>query len=145
MANYYSQAAVIGIAVPLESIKRVIKPAVYQWKDRFCPNTGNWLKVEKVKTEDEISEYEFDGKKYQYNSEIIEDTSIRPFCAFITRNENKETVLIVGRVLGISTDLGRSDLLRGSLLFDELIQKRDSVKERFPDHDVNLHFFIVEG
>ena len=65
MSTYWLQTAVIGIVVTLDSIKRVIKPAVYGFKDKYCSNTGMWLRSERVRVEEEVIEYCFDGKTYK--------------------------------------------------------------------------------
>lgn len=150
MGTNFSQSVVFGISANIEDIKVVSRPAEYKMQDRYDPRTGKITHQENVCVKYEEYFYDFCG---QIASELdmleLEIREAYPDVSLWTDYDfGKESQVVVGIGVGENEDMGRVELVRGSVSVEELEILRSKLESYFPDispDQFKLHFIPYVG
>lgn len=136
----YHQYCMIGIKIPVEDLKVVTSPAVYEDQNRYDSKTGKVKGTERVLVKDEEYHYEWDGKVYEEPYDLGEIEYDDPVETY-----HLDDYLYFGYMIDEDEDYGRVNLLEGELTL-ELIQERfDLISKKFPDYPVKMYFMSRVG
>ena len=141
MGINYTQYAMIGIEIDVDSLLVIDSPAVYEEQKRYDTRTGKVIKTEKVLVKEEESHYEFNGEKYydlwEIESKYSKEKGLKAMVI--------EHTLYIGYPLGEKTDYGRADLLNKSISYSDLVDVFEKAKTRFSNMEVSLHLIASVG
>ena len=139
MGVNYDQECMVGIEVALSDITVVVSEAVYEDQNRYDPRTGKILKTEKVLVKAAELKYVFMGEEsddwYCMIENIAEELGLD---CYVPRSDD-EQYFYIGTLVGDEQDMGRADLLTGSVEISYLVKLMTELKDKLPG-DISLHF-----
>lgn len=140
MGVNYRQYCVIGIKIPIEDIKVVTSPAVYEEQNRYDSKTGKVKGTERVLVKHEQSHYKWDGKVYEEYDDlryIKYDGSIKTY--------DTDKHIYFGYFIDANEDCGKADLIDDKLTLEFIQEQFDLVGKRFPGYPVKMYFVSYAG
>lgn len=144
MGVNYDQECMVGIEVDLSDITVVVSDAVYEDQNRYDPRTGKILKTEKVLVKAAELKYVFMGEEsddwYCMIENIAEELGLD---CYVPRSDD-EQCFYIGTFVGDEQDMGRADLLTGSVEISYLVKLMTELKDKLPG-DISLHFLSSAG
>ena len=144
MGVNYDQECMVGIEVDLSDITVVVSDAVYEDQNRYDPRTGKILKTEKVLVKAAELKYVFMGEEsddwYCMIENIAEELGLD---CYVPRSDD-EQYFYIGTLVGDEQDMGRADLLTGSVEISYLVKLMTELKDKLPG-DISLHFLSSAG
>jgi hypothetical protein len=144
MGVNYQQKCMVGIEIPLSDITIVVSEAVYEDQNRYNPKTGKITGTEKVLVKEEELKYVFMGKEstdwYSMIENLADELGID---SYIQDTDDGYGYFCLGTFIGDEHDMGRADLLEGSVPISHLVKLMTELKETLGD--VQLHFLSSAG
>jgi hypothetical protein len=146
MGVNYDQKCMVGIEVDLSDITYVVSEAVYEDQNRYDPRTGKILKTEKVLVKAAELEYVFMGKESDDWYCMIENIAAElDLDSYVQEDDSDgEAYFCIGTFIGDERDMGRVDLLEGSVEISYLVKLMTELKDKLPG-DISLHFLSSAG
>lgn len=146
MGVSYDQKCMVGIEVALSDITIVVEEAVYENQNRYNPKTGMITGTEKVLVKEEVLKYSFMGKEstdwYSMVEGLAEELGLD---SYIQEGDCPgEEYFCIGKFIGDNDDMGRADLLTGSVEISYLVKLMTELKETLPGN-ISLHFLSSAG
>ena len=146
MGVNYCQKCMVGIEVALSDITHVVSEAVYEDQNRYNPKTGKITGTERVLVKEEELKYVFMGKEstdwYSMIENLADELGID---SYIQDGECEEDAYFcIGTFVGDEQDMGRADLLTGSVEISYLVKLMTELKDKLPG-DISLHFLSSAG
>lgn len=150
MGINYSQYAVYGFVIKKADCYYVAAPAVTEKQNRYDTKTGKISHTQEVVVKEEEGYYLFSGRKYDeffaLYEDMVETLASRDIDIVYVTDDEYNSVLYVGRILGKSVDCGRADLLAGPpYSLHELTDLDQWLRSEFPHDEPALHFFAEIG
>ena len=145
MGVNYRQKCMVGIEVALSDITVVVSEAVYEDQNRYNPKTGKITGTERVLVKEEELKYVFMGEEsddwYCMIENIAEELGID---SYIQEGDDGDAYFCIGTFVGDEQDMGRADLLTGSVEISYLVKLMTELKDKLPG-DISLHFLSSAG
>ena len=145
MGVNYRQKCMVGIEVALSDITVVVSEAVYEDQNRYNPKTGKITGTERVLVKEEELKYVFMGEEsddwYCMIENIAEELGID---SCIQEDDDGDAYFYIGTLVGDEQDMGRADLLTGSVEISYLVKLMTELKDKLPG-DISLHFLSSAG
>ena len=140
MGVNFRQKCMVGIEVALSDITVVVSEAVYEDQNRYNPKTGKITGTERVLVKEEELKYVFMGEEsddwYCMIENIAEELGID---SYIQEGDDGDAYFCIGTFVGDEQDMGRADLLTGSVEISYLVKLMTELKDKLPG-DISLHF-----
>lgn len=145
MGVNFHQKCMVGIEVALSDITVVVSEAVYEDQNRYNPKTGKITGTERVLVKEEELKYVFMGEEsddwYCMIENIAEELGID---SYIQEGDDVDAYFCIGTFVGDEQDMGRADLLTGSVEISYLVKLMTELKDKLPG-DISLHFLSSAG
>ena len=139
----YEQYCILGIEIDLDEIKIIINPEKTEEQPVYDVNTGKVTHHKKVIVQREHSIYSFLDVADEDPGELgyaIE--AAFPYNCSCCYDSN---TLFVGYNVAHKNYFGRVCLLDDSVPISWIIEKRNELELKFPNHEVGLHFVTSVG
>lgn len=138
MGIIYCQYAFLGISIDLEKAKEIVSPADYREELRFNPKTGEISGKERILVKQEDYQYKILGNIYP-DIDDIESTNIHDLAIY---RDYKSQTLFIGKSIGKNLDMGRVDLLYGSVSIDDILKDSNNIADllKVSIEDIKIHF-----
>lgn len=144
MGVNYDQKCMVGIEVALSDITVVVSEAVYEDQNRYNPKTGKITGTERVLVKKEELKYVFMGEESDDWYCMIENLADKlGLDSYVPRSDD-EQYFYIGTLVGDEQDMGRADLLTGSVEISYLVKLMTELKDKLPG-DISLHFLSSAG
>lgn len=146
MGVNYDQKCMVGIEVPLSDITTVVEEAVYENQNRYNPKTGKITGTERVLVKEEVLKYSFMGRESGNWCAMIESLADEIGLDSYIQEGNcpGEEYFCIGKFIGDNNDMGRADLLTGSVEISYLVRLMTELKDTLPGN-ISLHFLSSAG
>jgi hypothetical protein len=146
MGVNYQQKCMVGIEVPLSDITVMVAEATYEDQNRYNPKTGKITGTERVLVRESELKYVFMGKESKYWQGMIEDLAEELGLDSYIQEGNFYgwESFCIGTFIGDERDMGRVDLLEGSVEISYLVKLMTELKDKLPG-DISLHFLSSAG
>ena len=145
MGVNFRQKCMVGIEVPLSDITVVVAEATYEDQNRYNPKTGKITGTERVLVRESELKYVFMGKEYDdYHSLIGDLVDELELDSYIEDEDDGNGYFYIGTFIGDERDMGRVDLLEGSVEISYLVKLMTELKDKLPG-DISLHFLSSVG
>jgi hypothetical protein len=146
MGVNYQQKCMVGIEIPLSDITVVVAEATYEDQNRYNPKTGKITGTERVLVRESELKYVFMGKESDDWYSMIEDLAKElDLDSYIQNGDyDGEEYFCIGTFVGDEDDMGRVDLLTGSVEISYLVKLMTELKDILPG-DISLHFLSSAG
>jgi len=110
---------IIGIKIPVEDLKVVTSPAVYEEQNRYDSKTGK------------VYEEPYDLGEIEYDDPV--------------ETYHLDDYLYFGYMIDADEDYGRVNLLEGELTLEFIQERFDLISKKFPDYPVKMYFMSLVG
>jgi hypothetical protein len=146
MGVNFQQKCIVGIEVPLSDITVVVAEATYEDQNRYNPKTGKITGTERVLVRESELKYVFMGRESDYWQGMIENLADElDLDSYIQEgNSDDEAYFCIGKFVGDERDMGRVDLLEGSVEISYLVKLMSELKDILPGN-ISLHFLSSAG
>jgi len=146
MGVNFQQKCMVGVEVPLSDITVMVAEATYEDQNRYNPKTGKITGTERVLVRESELKYVFMGKESKYWQGMIEDLAEElGLDSYIQEgNFDRWESFCIGTFIGDERDMGRVDLLEGSVEISYLVKLMTELKDKLPG-DISLHFLSSAG
>ena len=145
MGVNYRQKCMVGIEVALSDITVVVSEAVYEDQNRYNPKTGKITGTEIVLVKEEELKYVFMGEESDDWCCMIENIAEElGIDSYIQEGDDGDAYFCIGTFVGDEQDMGRADLLTGSVEISYLVKLMTELKDKLPG-DISLHFLSSAG
>lgn len=145
MGVNYRQKCMVGIEVALSDITVVVSEAVYEDQNRYNPKTGKITGAEIVLVKEEELKYVFMGEESDDWCCMIENIAEElGIDSYIQEGDDGDAYFCIGTFVGDEQDMGRADLLTGSVEISYLVKLMTELKDKLPG-DISLHFLSSAG
>ena len=144
MGTNFVQKCVLGVSFKEESVKNIISEEQYRDEPRYDTRTGKQIRTERITIKGEVSNYIVLGKTFdELGCVEFDDLDV----VYDFDSEKGCESLYIGEEIGDNEDLGRVDLLSGSISFDEISEKAKVLSERLnvDVKEIGLHFVTRVG
>ena len=146
MSVNYDQKCMVGIEVALSDITVVVAEAVYEDQNRYDPKTGKITGTERVLVKQTKLKYAFMGEESNNWYCMIKNLAVElDLDSYIQEGDSDgEAYFYIGTFVGDEQDMGRADLLTGSVEISYLVKLMTELKDILPG-DISLHFLSSAG
>lgn len=146
MGVNFQQKCMVGIEIPLSEIRHLVIKATYEDQNRYDPRTGKILKTEKVLVKHPEFKYVFMGEESDDWCCMIENIAAElDLDSYVQEDDSDgEAYFCIGTFIGDERDMGRVDLLEGSVEISYLVKLMTELKDKLPG-DISLHFLSSAG
>jgi hypothetical protein len=135
----------VGVEVAVADITIVVAEATYEDQNRYNPKTGKITGTERVLVRESELKYVFMGKEYDdYHSLIGDLVDELELDSYIEDEDDGNGYFYIGTFIGDERDMGRVDLLEGSVEISYLVKLMTELKDKLPG-DISLHFLSSAG
>ena len=146
MGVNFQQKCMVGIEVPLSDITVMVAEATYEDQNRYNPKTGKITGTERVLVRESELKYVFMGEESDDWCCMIENIAAGlDLDSYVQEDDSDgEAYFCIGTFIGNERDMGRVDLLEGSVEISYLVKLMTELKDKLPG-DISLHFLSSAG